>query len=284
MYQVSFVIHEDDEDVFTERLFSLGAGSVSSCKSDDNEVTLMALFDDVSEMKQFFSEDQYVVHKIAEEVWKNRWLEEYMGFPVNETIYIIPVTADTRPPDRYRWVIRLDPRDAFGDGRHPTTSLCLIKLEEYLSPFNEEDLRNLQIVDVGTGTGILSILAAEMGVRAIDALDIEEAAVINAGYNAQLNNCPDIAFFTSDIAGFRPDKTYDLVIANLLTHIVKSNISHLIALMKERGTLILSGISNRWHHEVVALIKSSALEILDHVRRDGWNCYVIKKANRAERI
>ena len=278
MFQVSITVRADDEDRLTGILFSLGAGSVSSCESDYKEVVLMGLFDDIREVQSFFSEDQYVVQKIGDEVWKYRWLEFFQGYPVSDTIYIIPVTSDHVPPGQYSRVIRMDPRDAFGDGRHPTTSLCLVKLEEALLRMDEDARAGLQLLDVGTGTGVLSILAALMGVRSIDAIDIEDIAVENARYNARINGCDHISFFTSGVAEFSEGKSYDLVIANLLTWIVKENIGKLVSLVKDSGTLIVSGISNMWHEEASGIFGSAGLVLVEHESRDGWNCYIMKKS------
>jgi len=278
MYQVSITARAEDEDRLTETLFSLGADSVSSCESDREEVVLMAIFDDIREVQNFFSEDQYVVQKMGDEVWKYRWLEFFQGYPVNDTIYIIPVTSDHRPPGEYSRVIRLDPRDAFGDGRHPTTSLCLIKLEEILLLMAEDERRRLELLDVGTGTGVLSILAAIMDVGTIDAIDIEEAAVENARYNASINGCERIRFFASGVAEFAAGDGYDLVVANLLTWIVKENIGKLKSLVRDSGTLIVSGISNMWHDEAMGIFASAGLLLLGHESRDGWNCYILKKS------
>ncbi len=213
MHQVSLITTADDEERLTEELFDLGAGSVSSCRTGEDEITLLALFEDARGMKSCFAPDSYVIRKLAEEVWKYRWLEDYQGFCVNESIFILPVTSNAAPADRYSWVLRLDPRDAFGDGRHPTTSLCLIKLEERLRRCGQDSLATLRLMDVGTGTGVLAILAARMGVKAVDGIDIDEASVGNARYNAEINGCTNIRFQAMDIAAFPAETQYDLVIA-----------------------------------------------------------------------
>ena len=278
MYQASFIIDRDDENRLTRKLFDLGAGSVSSCHSHENEITLMALFDDITQMEKFFSQDQYVISKLEEEVWKYRWLEEYEGFPVNDRIYIIPVTSDYIPSGEYRHVIRLDPRDAFGDGRHPTTTLCLVHMEKILSAVPQKEIEHITMIDAGTGTGVLAILAAMMGITNIDAVDIDPAAVDNAAYNARINNCAHINFTASDISAFATGRVYDYVVANLLTDIVKKSITSLMGLLKEKGTMLLSGISTQWHSEVMELFNSHNLVVRERHVRENWSCYILNKS------
>ena len=205
--------------------------------------------------KNFFIEDDsnYVFNKLQEEIAASQWYIDYKGFPVNDDIFILPVALPWQPGSQYSYILYLDALKAFGDGKHPTTALCLNALHGLLK--EERFLLNdrVSMLDIGTGTGILSVLASKMGCVEISALDIFPESVENARANAEINGCYNISFQTTDIALFNPGRskdvidgnsaTYNLITANLLPPVILENMDRISRLLMEGGVMILSGVS-----------------------------------------
>ncbi len=138
--------------------------------------------------------------------------------------------------------ILIDSFTAFGDGKHPTTELCVDFLGRHLSSIPREGRGRLAMVDVGTGSGILALMALKMGVGRVDALDLSPDAVRCARGNARLNGC-SMRVDLSDVGRYDTGIAYDIVMANLVTDVIIQNIGALSRLLKKEGTMIASGIS-----------------------------------------
>jgi len=279
MYTVIFRIHSRNENSLSDKLFSLGAQSLSSARESDGTIVITAIFDTIDYLASHFPPGSMEIHELVDSQWKDTWLEHYHGSVINDEISIEPFagsgmvceTASARP---YR--ILLDPRDAFGDGRHPTTMLCLKKIHAFLLPLSRDKKSSLHVLDAGTGTGILAILACLMGAGHIDAFDIEADAVAKTRSNCALNRCAGINVFQADIFRYAAEQRYDLITANLLTGIIKPNLPALRGMLLPHGTLILSGISHIWHDEMVPCFIHNGLHAEDMETLEGWNCYVLR--------
>jgi len=274
MYQVIFSIHRDREPDISQALFDLGAGSVSSFPGNGEDVSVIALFSSLDSVKEHFPEGRYAVRYLHEKEWKYSWLDDYHGFAVNDDIYIHPFPCSATAPEDYRYVIRLDPRDAFGDGRHPTTRLCMLALHRILTGYTDEKRAGISMLDAGTGTGILSVLASMLGVRNIDAVDIDMESIRRARSNAERNRC-SINFHEADISSFHGTGTYNLVTANLLTGIFFDTLPGIANLLGSDGTLIASGVSSTWDNDISAVFRKHGLTILENMDLDGWHCYLL---------
>jgi ribosomal protein L11 methyltransferase len=226
---------------------------------------------------QFFTGDQFVFDQMHEEIASQRFQEEYAGYRVTDGIYILPAMAGRLAPAEFRHVISLDGYRAFGDGRHATTRMCLFMLESYLGSLDAAARAGLRFLDAGTGTGILSIAAALMGVGDLEAFDIDGGAVESARYNASLNGCGRIRFAQSDIEGYAGRGGYDLVMANLLSDVIQGNAASLAGFVAPGGTMIASGISDMRRDGVAALLAGLGLESRHHMSQEGWNCYFLVK-------
>jgi ribosomal protein L11 methyltransferase len=202
-----------------------------------------------------------------------KWMDHYTGFYCCKNIYIHPShLQEPNTLEKEDIIITIDPKDAFGDGRHPTTKHCSELLKECC-----ENKSNKSLCDIGTGTGILAICAEKMGISQIDAFDISEKSIENARKNADLNNCKNITLFIDKIETFTPNKTYDIVVANLLTIIIETNIITLIKCLAINGTLILSGIGEQWKGDIEKIFKQHNLEIINYINHDGWLAFELKK-------
>jgi len=278
MYQVIFIIQKNDEDELTQRLFDLSAGSVTAAPLDDGRITLTALFEDPESIRSSFPEDSYNLLKLEDDDWKYRWMEDFHGFEVNRDIYIEPYPPENNSSghlNEYEYLIFLDPRDAFGDGRHPTTFLCMKSIYNTMKNLAPEKQKSLRALDAGTGTGLLAILTSLMGAEKIDAIDIDDDSIKRASLNLSLNRCENINLTTTDLAHFSTAKKYDLITANLLTGIIMENILLLKSMLVHNGTMIISGISDKWDGQIRELFHEHGLKLLSHLRQEEWNCYIV---------
>ena len=172
---------------------------------------------------------------------------------------------------------------AFGDGRHATTRLCVAFLTAVLDRLDAEEIRAMSLLDVGTGTGILSIIAAKLGVGEIDAIDISPHAVNTAQKNFEANACRVVCCCQSDISSFQPGRDYDVVAANIISSVILENIDTLIGLTKPGGVLIVSGISEQTRDDVRRAFEMRGLRIIDCASLDGWNGFHLERPRDAGR-
>jgi ribosomal protein L11 methyltransferase len=241
-------------------------------------VHLSAIFDDNTAALPYIAIAE-LAEELEESVWKYRWLEDFHGYALNREVFIYPVTSSIPLATEYPITIYLDPRDAFGDGRHPTTFLCLEMLYDMLRHRMGGSLAAQSMLDVGTGTGILCILAARLGLQDINAVDVDKTSVEMAGKNFELNDCGFIRLKQCGIEDFSASETFGIVTANLLSGIITDNIDRLIALMKPDGALLVSGISTRWEAEMEELFTHKRLAVEEKRKLEDWLAYRLKINN-----
>lgn len=229
-------------------------------------------------MKEFFfQEASYIIEKFHEDIASQRFQEEYAGYRVTDGIYLMPALAGRLAPAEFRHVIYLDQYRAFGDGRHPTTRMCLRTLEAYLLSLAPERRDSLRFLDVGTGTGILAIAAAKMGVMNIDAFDVDPTSAESARSNAAINSCPWIRCVAAGVDAFRRTGPYDLVTANLLTDVILGNLEALMSLVDPGARLIASGVSDMRAEEALGALLGRGLTLLHRFNEEGWNCFFLAR-------
>ncbi len=274
MYEVRFRIARSEEELFSEELFDRGADSVSVVEADTPGDCLIYAIVRETEILGGLLEKAVSVAAIEEEAWKYRWLQDFNGFEVNGDIYIHPVTTSHAPGRDYPYLIRIDPRDAFGDGRHPTTTMCLRLLYRFARSRTAEERSRTSLLDIGTGTGIIAILARMMGIGPVEAIDIEEDSIAMAIRNFALNRV-GITPRQCDLAVYNPGRRFDIITANLLSGILKEHIAQIKELLAPGGTLIASGISGIWEQEMRDCFISAGLQIAEAHALEEWRAYVI---------
>jgi ribosomal protein L11 methyltransferase len=175
--------------------------------------------------------------------------------------FIIAPPWDLPPEDVDATVIVIEPSMGFGTGHHPTTRMCLRLLSAI-------DVVDATVLDLGTGSGVLSMAAALMGARTVVGIDVDQDAIDSAEFSARLNTLPDsITFLVSD---FRhdPPKPADLVLANLTGGMLTSSAAAIAALVRPHGQLILSGFD---HTEVDAVLSAfSMFSERQRLSEDNW--------------
>ncbi|MDN3955429.1 50S ribosomal protein L11 methyltransferase [Sporolactobacillus laevolacticus] len=208
-----------------------------------------------------------------EEEWATAWKKYYKPVSVGKRFYVSPTWADFQPEDESRHVIELDPGMAFGTGTHPTTILCIEALEKYLP--NKAD-----VLDVGTGTGVLSIAAAKLGASKVLAVDLDHVAVQSAQLNIKLNKVQDIVEIRQNNLSDNIEGSYDVVVANLLAELViRLSEGGVADLIGSNGLLIASGIIKPKKDQVVTALARIGLSVIDEMESGDWIALVAKKAD-----
>ena len=172
--------------------------------------------------------------------------------------------------------IQIDSHTAFGDGKHPTTELCIDILGRHLAGIPSDTRNKLSMVDVGTGSGILAIMALKLGIGRVDALDLSPDAARCARGNARLNAC-DMRVDLCDVAEFDTGMAYDIVVANMVTDVITRRIEDLARLMRDGGTMIASGISTGSAAVAADCFARHGYESREMLYWRGWTGFLLER-------
>ena len=223
---------------------------------------------------------------IQDSNWMEAWKEHYRPIPIGKKLIIIPAWMDS--PDETRIPIKIDPGMAFGTGTHPTTQLALGLMEEIIDSgrwmVDGKDTINgspSTVIDVGCGSGILSIAALKLGVERALGVDIEAPSVKSARENADVNEIGDEFIISQGsvdeiLAGDFEFKSAPLVVANMLAPIlIRLTEAGLGKLVSPGGVLILSGILDEQEERVRAAAESHHLKIIERRQLGDWIAFVL---------
>ncbi|MEA2012643.1 MAG: 50S ribosomal protein L11 methyltransferase [Verrucomicrobiota bacterium] len=178
------------------------------------------------------------------EDWSQSWKKYFFPEKVSNRIIIKPSWHEYKTNSENDIIIEIDPGMSFGTGQHGTTKACLQFLDEIMLSEKIDSL-----LDIGSGSGILSIASAKLGISKIDAFDYDKDAVMIAKENLEFNNLSDSAnIFYADLSEFDSNYCYDLVIANILSSILSVNIENIVKTVKKH--LFLSGILEKEYKEL----------------------------------
>lgn len=212
-----------------------------------------------------------VFTQIADQDWMEAWKQRYQPIPVGKRLLIVPAWLEA--PDPTRLPIRIDPGMAFGTGTHPTTQLCLELIEEILTSASEPQT----VIDVGCGSGILSIAALRLGASFALGVDIDAAAVAASRENATRNEIPETAFFVAQgsvaevLAGHFPLRRASLVLANILAPVLIRLFDQGLAdLVAPQGVIVLSGILQEQEENVLQAARLHGLTLLGRKQSEDW--------------
>lgn len=236
----------------------------------DKAETIEKLKAGLEEMKDFVNVgSMFIEESVTEDKdWINNWKQYFKPFAVDD-ILIKPTweKADTKD---YGMVLDIDPGTSFGTGKHETTQLCIRQLRKYVKD-------GMKVLDVGCGSGILSIISKMSGADSVTGIDVDENAVTASVENASVNGIDDITFYPGNIIDDKEiqDKTgyacYDIVVANILADIIIPLSAEVPVHMKQGALFITSGIINTKEKDVVdAIEKNSALEVKEITRQGDW--------------
>jgi len=226
----------------------------------------LAVLNDVSEAIAGPQPAGVSIRWVAEQDWVRLTQSQFEPIPIGDRLLITPswhAEAAQASNNRGRHCIELDPGLAFGTGSHPTTRLCLEWLEKHVHGGES-------VIDYGCGSGILAIAAARLGAKSVIAIDIDAQALVSTQANARANPPTDQLIEIRSTEDPRPDAV-DVVIANILSMPLKLLAPVLIDLVKDGGTLVLSGVLERQADEVTSAY-APRIPLTVVAERDGWVC------------
>lgn len=208
--------------------------------------------------------------------WINNWKTFFKPFRASDDIVIKPTWVDYEKEKESDILIEIDPGIAFGTGSHETTRLCIQALDKYVK---EGD----SILDVGCGSGILSIAALKLGAGHATAIDIDETAVKVAAENMVVNHIPsnrytlfDGDLITNQYMKVRAGSGHDIVVANILADVIIPLTGIIRPHLKKGGLYITSGIIDTKEAEVREALVSAGFEILDAQHMKEWCCFIAR--------
>ena len=209
--------------------------------------------------------------------WINNWKQYFHQFYVDD-ILIKPSWEEVKPEDREKLLIQIDPGTAFGTGMHETTQLCIRQIKKYVTP-------DTVLLDVGTGSGILSITALKLGAKFACGTDLDPCAITAVKENMDVNGV-DEDKYTVMMGNIIDDKEvqdavgyekYDMVVANILAEVLVLLTPAILAQMKPGALYITSGIIDDKEETVVNAVKDAGLEVLEVNHQGEWVCVTARK-------
>ncbi len=291
-HEIRIKTTEEAYDAITEMLTSIGAGGVAiedpndiirelskpdSLDYADDEflsgleetVTIKAYFSEernISELTSLIEEklkfiSQFLdvgegfvgTSRVDDEDWSTSWKKYYKPLNLTDKLVIKPSWENYESKNN-EIIVEMDPGMAFGTGTHETTKMCSVLLEKYIKSGDA-------VIDLGCGTGILSIIAAKLGAKAVTAVDIDEVAVRVARENCEINNVDDtVEAFRGVIDDLKNQKA-DIIVANIIANVIIDISSKVSSYLKKDGLFITSGI-----------IKERSQEVLETYTKLGFKC------------
>lgn len=206
---------------------------------------------------------------VGQSDWADSWKEHFHVVRVGRRFVVKPSWRDYTPtPDDI--VIEIDPGLAFGSGLHPTTQLCL-------KIFEDMPWRGQSLFDVGTGSGILSIAARKLGAGSVRAVDVDDVAVRVAAENFARNGLTQGVKLAVGSAADTGGQQWQLVVANILAHVLIQLMPDLAAVLAPGGRLILSGMIAEQEAEVTAAAAAQALQVIDRRLEEDWVALITER-------
>lgn len=246
---------------------------------DDKEQILADVKKALDELQEFLDLGECTIteSETEDKDWINNWKTYFKQFYVDD-ILIIPSWEEVKEEDKDKMIIHIDPGTAFGTGMHETTQLCIRQLKKYVTPETE-------LLDVGTGSGILSIIALKLGAKHAVGTDLDPCAVPAVEENKEANGIPAESFDMM-IGNIIDDKTvqdtvgyekYDIVTANILADVLVPLTPVIVHQMKPGGLYITSGILDVKEEVVKEAVTAAGLEIMEVTHQGEWVSVTARK-------
>ena len=246
---------------------------------EDKEKVLADVRAALAEMQEFLDlgECTIIESETEDKDWINNWKQYFKQFYVDD-ILIIPSWEEVKPEDRDKMIIHIDPGTAFGTGMHETTQLCIRQLKKYVT-------KDTELLDVGTGSGILSIIALKLGARHAVGTDLDPCAVPAVEENKEVNGIP-VEAFDMMIGNIIDDKEvqdrvgyekYDIVTANILADVLVPLTPVIVHQMKPGAVYITSGILDVKEEVVKEAVVAAGLEVVEVTHQGEWVSVTARK-------
>ena len=294
-YKLTFLIESDSEEIIIWKLNELGIFSFSFeylIKNENKkEVNIWLPVDDWGDSSR--CDFEKIISKllninapeneffdwsiIKEEDWLTSWKKYWAPELVGNHLLILPCWMNPNEKFKDKKIIKIDPGAAFGTGSHPSTYLCLEKMENI--SFSDK-----KILDIGSGSGILSVAARLLGAKEVYAVDNDYLAINSTKSNFQLN-FGDLNNLSTYLGSFNEVilknqlKQFDFVLCNILAEVIKGMIPNIYKCLRNNGEVIFSGILNSQKDEIIKILIQNDLKLLDVSTRKDWACISAQKAS-----
>ena len=245
----------------------------------DKEAILKDVREALNDLKNFMDIGEATIEESQTEDkdWINNWKQYFHQFYVDD-ILIVPSWEEVKAEDKDKMILHIDPGTAFGTGMHETTQLVIRQLKKYVTPDTE-------MLDVGTGSGILGIVALKLGAKHVLGTDLDPCAVPAVAENKEANQIVDETFdmvigniiddkAIQDQAGY---EKYDIVVANILADVLVPLTPVIVNQMKPGGIYITSGIIDEKEETVTEAVKAAGLEIIEVTYQGEWVSVTARK-------
>jgi ribosomal protein L11 methyltransferase len=297
--EVSFIVDTELAEAISEVLARFAPGGIVientqvhrtsenlNLATDLVRVCAYILFDDqIEETRQRLNESIWHLSQITpipgpsftmiqDTNWIQAWKEKYHPLPIGKNLIIMPSWLEAQ--NHKRIPIRIEPGMAFGTGTHPTTQLSLELLEKWVQP-------GLSFIDIGCGSGILSIAATKLGAHPVLGIDIDPQAITNAIQNAKINDLPtEIEFHSGSVEDILAGKFNlnrgSVVVANILTHILIKLLDYGMGdLVLHNGVLLLSGILEEKEKDFLLSLERHNFSPIDRIQMGDWVAMTTKR-------
>ena len=216
-------------------------------------------------------DSEIVLNECRNEDWENNWKQYFHPIPVGEKLLIRPTWEDDYEAGD-RKVLNIEPGLAFGTGTHETTRLCLETLEKHIE-------QGTTVLDIGCGSGILSIAALLLGAKQVTGVDIDALAVKTAQENGEANGFsePEYKILQGNLTD-KVDGKFDVVVANIVADVIIMFCKDVAKYMKDNAVFITSGIIDTREQDVIDAFKKYGFDIIARHTEGGWVCFECKKA------
>lgn len=280
------ITEEDRKRLFADFLPDLGEDDGLAVVTfyvdlvEDPQEILLKVNNRLAELSTFVSigSGRIEISETEDKDWINNWKQFFKPFHIDDMIVIKPTWEEYAPENEQELVIEMDPGISFGTGSHETTKLCILNLKKYLKPGDT-------VLDAGSGSGILSIIAKKLGAGSVLGIDIDPIATDVAIRNAKVNHVDmdNLTFITGNIIEDKELRKeigtgkLDLVVANILAEVIISLAGIIGENLKSGGIFISSGIINTKKEAVESELIKNGFTILEVNRMGDWVSFTVKK-------
>ena len=272
-YEISLQVSPDYSEILVAELAEIGYDSFIETPDGLEAYITDELFEEM-EVKQLLEkyadvgQITYSIQKIEKKNWNEEWEKSFSPIEVDEKIYV-RATFHPKAPAHFAHEIIITPKMSFGTGHHETTS-------QVLALQLDIPHENKKVLDVGTGTGILAILAAKLGATEIHSFDIDEWSVENTKENIELNDTRQITVELGTIQD-QTVKPYDIVLANINRNILLAEIPVYVQFMEPNAYLIVSGFYVQDVEDITQKAAEVGLKIITQTSKNNWSAIVFQR-------